>query len=343
MSMITRRAATIVAVIFNVVTATAADKSGVAPVLEVNGEKISREQFVAKNASRLFQAQVAFHEAQRKVLEEMIDELLLEQQAKNESITVAALLDKEVNAKLPPDPSDESLRVYYEGLDVNESFDAVRDKIREHLRQRRAARAKAAYLQSLRKNALIALNLPSPRASVSLANAPFRGAAAAPVTIIEYADYECPYCQQIQPALDLIEATYKGKLSFAYKDVPLPIHANAQKAAEAKHCAGAQGKYWEFHDRLVATKEFNIDSLKQHARALKLNGEVFDKCLDSGEQAAIIKAHVAEAQGFGIQGTPSFFINGRFFSGVLTAEKLREVIEEELRASNQNAAAAGGR
>lgn len=320
-----------------------ADKGHEAPLLEVNGDKISREQFLARNASRLFQAQLAFHDAQRKALEDLIDELVLDQQAKKEGMSVADLLAREVTGKLPADPPDESLRVYYEGLDVNETFDAVKDKIRDHLRQRRSAKAKAAYVQGLKRNAQIVWNLPSPRASVSLANAPFRGTAAAPVTVIEYADYECPYCQEIQPALEMIEANYKGKLAFAYKDVPLPNHANAQKAAEAKHCAGAQGKYWEFHDRLVATKQFKADDLRQHARTLKLNGEAFDKCLDSGEQAGIIRAHVAEAQSFGIQGTPSFFINGRFFSGVLTPEKLREVIEEELRAGNHNAAAASAR
>jgi protein-disulfide isomerase len=151
---------------------------------------------------------------------------------------------------------------------------------------------------------------------------------------VEYADYECPYCQQIQPALDRLRSEYLGKVAFAYKDVPLPIHKNAQKASEATHCAGVQGKYWEYHDVLVSTKQLEIPKLKEMARTLKLDIDAFDKCLDTGEQAAIVKSHMEEAQSLGLQGTPSFFINGRFFSGLLSYEMLRGIVEEELAAAS---------
>jgi protein-disulfide isomerase len=299
-------------------------------VAEVGGTKLTRADFEKKVAGKLFQAQNTYHESERRVLDELIDELLLEQQAAKEGLTVSALLDKHVNSKVAKDPSDDALRVYYEGLDTKESFEAVRDKILEHLRMRRANKIKAAYLESIRKQGQIRVLLAPPRANVSVGSLPVRGNVNAPVTIIEYADYECPFCQQIQPALDKLEANYADRLAFAYKDVPLPVHANAQKAAEAKHCAGAQGKYWEYHDALAKTKQFDAGSLKQHARTLQLDTQAFDQCLDSGQKASVIQAHVTEAQGLGLQGTPSFFINGRFFSGALTYEKLQEVVEEEL-------------
>jgi protein-disulfide isomerase len=148
--------------------------------------------------------------------------------------------------------------------------------------------------------------------------------------LVEYADYECPYCQQMQPTLEKIEAEFKGKINFAYKDVPLPMHPNAPKAAEATHCAGAQGKYWEYHDLLVKNKKLEIPALKEAAHTLKLDGNAFDKCLDSGEKSEIIKEHLSEAQSLGINGTPSFLINGRFFSGSMSYEALRGILEEEL-------------
>jgi protein-disulfide isomerase len=236
-----------------------------------------------------------------------------------------------VNSKIAQDPSDEALRVYYEGVDTNESFEAVRDKIVDHLRQRRAAKGKTTYLQSLRTQANIAVRVSPPRVQMSLENTYLRGAKNAPVTLVEYADYECPYCQQIQPTLDKLLAEYKDKVAFAYKDMPLPMHPRAQKASEAAHCAGVQGKYWEFHNLIATGKELEVPKLKDNARELKLDAAAFDKCLDSGEKAEVVKKNLAEAQTLGLQGTPSFFINGRFFSGALSYEKLREIVEEELK------------
>jgi protein-disulfide isomerase len=170
-----------------------------------------------------------------------------------------------------------------------------------------------------------------PRAPISVGDAPVRGAAGASVTIIEYADYECPYCQQIKPVVDRIEKEYEGKVAFAFKDVPLPMHANAQKAAEAAHCAGVQGKFWQYHDRLFATKQYALESLRDHARILALDETAFQRCLDSGTQAERVKAHVNEAQSIGLPGTPGFFVNGRFLNGAVDYQTLRQVIDEELK------------
>jgi protein-disulfide isomerase len=132
------------------------------------------------------------------------------------------------------------------------------------------------------------------------------------------------------PALEKSKAEFKDQVAFAYKDVPLQMHPNAPKAAEAAHCAGSQGKYWEYHDLLWKNKQLEIPALKENARALGIDGKAFDKCLDSGEKAEIIKDHVQEATSMGINGTPVFVINGRYFSGALSYEKLRSIIEEEI-------------
>jgi protein-disulfide isomerase len=313
----------------------AADKpadpqAGAVVVAEIDGVKVTRTEFERSNPARLFQPRNSYYEAERKALDDYASEFLLERQARKENLTVAQLLDRHVNSKIEKDPSDEALRVYYEGVDTTESFEAVKPKIIESLRQRRTAKARAAYIQSLRADAKVLFRLDAPRAEVSVKDTPVRGAKDPRVLIVEYADYECPYCQQIQPALDRLEADFKGKLALAYKDVPLPMHAHAAKAAEASHCAAAQGKYWEYHDVLSASKQLDLPQLKDHARGLGLNPAAFDKCLDSGEKAQIVKDYVTEATALGLQGTPSFFINGRFISGIQTYEKLREIVEEEL-------------
>ena len=105
---------------------------------------------------------------------------------------------------------------------------------------------------------------------------PVRGAAHPRITLLEFADYECPYCQQIQPFLIESKPSSKTKLAFAYKDYPLDMHPDAPKAAEAAHCAGAQGKFWEYHDLLFASKRLDMASLKSDARDLKLDTAAFE-------------------------------------------------------------------
>jgi protein-disulfide isomerase len=139
-----------------------------------------------------------------------------------------------------------------------------------------------------------------------------------------------------------LKTEFGSKLALVYKDVPLPMHARAQKASEAARCAGLQGKYWEFHDRLYLTQQLEGSDLKAHARALHLNAAEFDRCLDSGAQADLVKADLTEAQALGLPGTPAFFCNGRFLSPTapLTYETLRQLVEEELQASSEGTTAA---
>ncbi len=307
-------------------------------VVEVDGVKLTAADVERKKSGSLFQARNTFYQAQRKAVEEFVDDYILERQAEKEHLTVAQLIDKHVASTLPKDPSEESLRVYFEGVQTTETFEAVRPQIIEHIRTARLEKAKAAYMKSLKSEATVALRLPAPRVPVSLKDTPLRGPSDAKVTIVEYADFECPACQQSQPGLDQLEAAYKGRVAFAYKDVPLPMHSHAEKAAEAAHCAGVQGKYWEYHDKLFATRQLDVSQLKEHARSLNLDTKVFDKCLDSGQQADLVKAQLAEGQGYQIQGTPSFFINGRFFSGGMTFDQLRAIVDEELGTPTGNTA-----
>ena len=202
------------------------------------------------------------------------------------------------------------------------------------LRQRRIAKAKLAYVQSLRSQGPITLMLEPPRAPISMKDVPVRGAAGARVTVLEFADYECPYCQQIQPVIEKIETEFKGKINVAFKDFPLPMHPTAPKAAEAAHTAQGEPscKYWEYHDVLYAKKQLDLASLKTYAGDLKLDTAAFSTCLDKGQSAGLVNEQAAEAQSLALQGTPTFLVNGRMVNGTLSYEKLRAVIAEELSA-----------
>ncbi len=299
-------------------------------VVVVDGTPLSLSDVEHKNPAALFQARNTFYQAERKAVDDAVDDYLLERQAQREHLTLDQLLEKHVNSTIAKDPSEEALHVYYEGLTTSEPYDKMRPQILSHIRDARMAKAKAEYLKTLHAESQVSVRLDPPRVRIPLQSTPVRGPADAPLMIVEYADFECPYCQQAQAILDKIEADYKGKVAVAYKDVPLPMHAHAEKAAEAAHCAGLQGKYWEYHDLLFKTKQLAVPDLKEHAKALRLDTQGFDKCLDSGEQAALVANQLKEGQSLQLQGTPSFFVNGRFFSGSLTYEQLHAVLEEEL-------------
>jgi predicted DsbA family dithiol-disulfide isomerase len=307
------------------------------PVIQIDGAKLTASDLEQKYPGLFFHARNTYYDLQRKAVESKLDDVLLENRAKKEHLTVDQLLDKHVNSMVEKEPSEDALHVYYDGLDTKASFEEVRSQIIETVRQNRLERIKTAYMKSLREEAKISFLLAAPRAPVTLKDNPVRGDVNAPVMIVEYADYECPYCQQDQPYIDKIEAEYKGKVAFVFKDTPLPMHAHAEKAAEAANCAGSQGKYWEYHDLLFQTKQLELAQLKEAARTLKLDGEAFDKCLDSGEKAGLIKENLKDGQKFQLQGTPSFFINGRFFNGGMSYEQLKQVIDEELRGASSAA------
>lgn len=326
-----------------VATLIAADGKSSDVLLEIDGTAYTDADVHRTNPAATFQARNALYEAERKAVDEFASAELLRREARRQNLSVDDLLAKHAYASLPKDPSEEALRVYYDGLDTSESFETVRDKIRDLVRQRRMAKAKAAYVRTLRNRAAVTIRLQAPRAPVDVGDAPVRGARGAPVTIIEYADYECPYCQQIKPVIDRLERDYKGRIAFAFKDVPLPMHASAQKAAEAAHCAGVQGKFWDYHDMLFARKQYNAADLRQYAQALGLEQGKFEQCLDSGSEAARIQAYVAEAQAIGLPGTPGFFVNGRFLNGAVDYEILRQAIEEELQFSASRAQSAASR
>lgn len=161
-----------------------------------------------------------------------------------------------------------------------------------------------------------------------------KGSEDAPVTIVEFSDYECPFCArfatQTLPAID--EQYIKtGKAKLIFRDFPLGFHANAQKAGEAAECAGEQGKYYEMHDKLFAEGVAGgVASFKQYAKELGLDEAKFNECLDSGKMASEVQKDLRDGEAAGVEGTPAFFINGKLVSGAQPFEVFKSIIEEEL-------------
>jgi protein-disulfide isomerase len=173
---------------------------------------------------------------------------------------------------------------------------------------------------------------PSQKVEIPIGDAPVRGPAKAQVTIVEYSDFQCPFCARVVPTLNQIQETYGDRVNLVYKHLPLRIHPEAPGAAAAAEAARLQGKFWEMHDKIFAgQRELSDAKYTEWAREIGLDVERFDKDRRSEQVRARIAKDEQEAERFGVSGTPAFFINGRFLSGAQPFEAFQRVIDEELK------------
>lgn len=171
----------------------------------------------------------------------------------------------------------------------------------------------------------------TPRSQISVDDDPFKGGQNAKVTIVEFSDYQCPYCARAKSTVEEIMNTYGNKVRFVYRDFPLPGHQFAQKAAEASECADEQGKFWEYHDLIFENQQsLSVDALKSYAKELSLNENQFNSCLDSGKYTQEVKSDLKDGANYGVEGTPTFFINGIKIPGAVPFEQFKQIIDSEL-------------
>ncbi|MCG6950456.1 MAG: DsbA family protein [Acidobacteria bacterium] len=208
----------------------------------------------------------------------------------------------------------------------------ARKQIVMALEQRDKQRLSAELQKVLFAEAGVKIFLSPPRVEVAIAEGtPERGAKDAPIVLVEYTDYQCPFCKRVQPTITALTERYPGQIRHIFKNLPLPNHPQAQLAGEASLCAQDQGKFWEFHDWLFANQRtMNRESMVAAAVELGMDGEAFTTCVDEGTHTARVRADMTEARSFGITGTPGFLVNGRVVSGAQPIEEFEKIIDEEL-------------
>ena len=181
---------------------------------------------------------------------------------------------------------------------------------------------------------------------VSIAGRPSQGAHDAPVTMVEFSDYQCPFCKRyFSTVFPAIKKEYidTGKLKYVFRDFPIPsLHPEAQKAHEVAHCAGEQDRYWEMHHILFQNaKDLSVDALRRYAREAELDGDKFNECLEAGRYASRVQEEMADGRKVGVSGTPSFVIGptgsgdtitGTVVIGAQPHDRFKQVIESSLKA-----------
>ncbi|HTS01229.1 MAG TPA: thioredoxin domain-containing protein [Thermoanaerobaculia bacterium] len=310
-----------------------------APVARIDGRPVTEGELLTEAASALAAVENRYgeeiHGVKARALDALVARRLLEDRARKEGMTVEALLNREVRSKVP-EPDEVALRSVYEQTKATRAvppYPEVRAEIAGFVKNQSYESLRAAYVSRLRAEAAVEILLPPylpPRIEVK-PNGPALGDPKAPVTLVEFSDYECTFCSGAEPTVKRVLAEYPGKVRLVFQPFPLSIHPHAAKASEAALCAGEQGKYGEMHDKLFANQEeLEVGNLKAHARALGLDGPAFDRCLDSGRYAPAVSASRALGESLGLNSTPTFFVNGRTLTGVQPFERFREVIEYEL-------------
>jgi predicted DsbA family dithiol-disulfide isomerase len=297
----------------------------------IDGVAITNGEIDARAREELFKAQAStpskLYELRTQTLGAMLDERLLAVLAEKRGLAPDALVAAEIEA-MGPVQEEEAAAFFAENKarmgDVE--YEEVKGQIFDFLAGRREFDA----VSRLRDGAAIEILIEPPRIEVA-ATGPSRGPEDAKVTIVEFSDFQCPYCQRVTPTIDAITERYPNDVRIVYRNFPLRSHSRAQPAAEAALCADEQGKFWPYHDLLFANPRALEDAnLVAYAETAGLDKEAFSACYDTRRFAAQVNRDAAEGRAAGVTGTPAFFVNGVMLSGAKPPEAFFEIIEAEL-------------
>jgi protein-disulfide isomerase len=306
-------------------------------VATIDGRPIYEQDLMSVAGPNLLELRKQEFKAKSDALDSIIRKRLVEEEAKKKGLTAEELLRQEVDAKIP-EPSDDEARGYYLAMRSNASlpFEQIKAQVKQVLKNSEIRQAREKYTDSLREEARIAILLPPPTVRVTYDATRAKGSDDAPVTIVEFADFQCPFCSRVEPTLRDVLAKYKGKVRLAYRDFPLSqIHPHAEVAAEASRCAQAQGKFWPMHDAMFADqKKLDESDLVETAAGLGMDRNAFETCLKSGKYKDSVAEDIEAGSQAGVNGTPSFFINGEFLSGAQSESDFSAIIDRELAAAS---------
>ncbi len=304
------------------------------PVLaEIGSHKITQQEVDSK-------IKMQRYTARKEAVDQLVDDYLLQQAAKKEKLSVSDYIKREVDDKVVAEVNDATAKKFYDdnknkipALKTAGSYDKIKDRLIAALRQRDAQQQHEQLLARLRKDSDAKILLEPPRINVNLSAAghPALGPKNAPVTMIEFGDFQCPFCKRSEDAVKAVHEKYGDKVRLVFMDFPLSFHPHAMPAANAARCAGAQDKFWQYHDALFADQsKLEPADLKATAKTLGLDTAKFNACFDKNQYSQAIQKDLDEGHKLNVTGTPTFFIDGREIVGAEPTENFETIIDEEL-------------
>lgn len=312
-----------------------APKAGV--VAKINGEEITEDQLVGDAQLELMQIKKQEYDLKMGQLNKMVTDKVLGAEAKKEGI---ATVDEYINKKITKGEikiSDADYKKFVKEKNIPESNinDQVKERIFSYMKEQKRDEMIQAQVAKLTKGAPVEVYFKKPKSNiqVDVGQAPTEGPDSAKVTIVEFSDFQCPFCGRAAKTVSEVHKKYGNKIRIAFKHFPLPMHKDAGPASEASMCVFEQSKdkFWKFHDIAFANQDkLDAENLVKHAKAAGADEKKFKECFDSKKYADFVKKDMAAGEKLGVRSTPTFFINGQLLSGALPVEAFSEVIDEEL-------------
>ena len=308
--------------------------SATAVVATIAGQPLLAGPILEKLKPAIFKLRMDTYELERGAVERLISDMLVIAEANRRNIGAEVLMRTEVSEKAHR-PTDAEVEKFYaeNKKEIRGDLNAIHNQLVEFLEERDKQRLERELNGRLRSAANVRLLIQEPQAPtqlISVDDDPSRGPAAAPVTIVEFTDFQCPACAAMHPIIEEVLKSYGAKVRFVMRDFPLSIHPNARKAAEGANAAHAQGKFFEYA-RLLFQRQDSLDpaSLKKYATELGLDRARFDAALDKGVYAVEVQHDLLDGENYGVDQTPTIFVNGVVL-GTLSSEALRAAIDRAL-------------
>ena len=308
------------------------------PLATVDGQPITEEDLLPQVEGPLRPLRDQEYQIKKKALDTLITQRIVDMEAKKKGVSADKLYEQEVDAKVA-EPTDVELKAIYavqkEQDRQDRPFEEAKPQLAQTLKRIRIQQARQEYSAHLREQAKVSVMLNPPRVEVAVDPARVRGNPKAKVMIVEFSDFQCPYCGRVEGTLKSVLAKHQDTVALAFRDYPLSqIHPFAYGAAEASRCAGEQGKFWEYHDLLFGDQNgLDRNGLIAKAAKLQLDAKQFDACISSEKYKTSIQQDNQEGMRAGVNGTPGFFINGVFLNGAQPESAFEKAIQEQLELS----------
>jgi protein-disulfide isomerase len=301
------------------------------------GKDISIAEVDARLGDELTKLNEQVYVLRRDAADRLAVEMLVKQAAQRDNVAEDEWLKRKVEPHIEPPTQQEIEQLYEkvkERLDPGTSVEAVRTQLTATLYREARGQLVRKVFEQLKKEAGYELILERPARTRKAVDAigPSKGPANAPITMVVFSDFQCPFCGRSNGVVDRVMKNYGNTIRLVFRQFPLKMHRDASRAAEASLCADVQGKFWAFHDLLFSNQsDLSQEALAAHAKALSLDLAQFGTCLDSGAMAAKVQKDLTDGNRAGVDGTPAFFINGLMLSGARPEADFYDLIESELK------------
>jgi protein-disulfide isomerase len=305
----------------------------------IDGKKITLGDLQTKYPDlekQLFKLEENAFRYKEMYLGDMLENTLIELEAKKRDIPVEELVNQEIRSKISP-VSDKEVEAF--GKDKNipkDQMSKLKDRVKQYLSAQREAELRKNFANELKKQYNVKMKIKKPgqtkkvKVEVSKSD-PWKGNDKAKVTVVEFTEFQCPFCKRASNNLSNLAKDFGDKVKVVFKHFPLSFHDRAHISAQASMCMHDQDKFWEYHDVLFDNNNALQDAdLKKYAKQLGADMKQFEECITSGKHKAKVDKDFADAQKYGVSGAPTYFINGTAIVGAVPYAEIKQAVEEAL-------------